>query len=81
MIEFIASGAGTAMFIIILVILLLGYAAICIFEALTTDEFDPVCEAKCKNCICYDMCKEHGCHYECPDYMTEEELQKKGGII
>ena len=49
-----------------------------IIESILVDDFDPVCEQKCRQCICYGMCKEHGCHYECPDYMTEEMLRRKG---
>lgn len=78
MTDFLTSGAGMAMILILGIVGLVGYCIICFVEAMMMDEFDPVCEQKCRSCICYNMCKEHGCHYDCKDYMTEEMLQKKG---
>lgn len=80
MLDFLSSDKGLMMLIIIGIVSVVGFVLISIFEAIVYDEYDPVCEEKCKKCICYSMCRNHGCMYECPDYMTEEMLQKKGMI-
>lgn len=78
--DFIMSPNFAGFAIVILVILGIIYALIVTFEAKAEDDFDPVIEAKCKKCICYEMCRKHGTDYECRDYMTEEMLQKRGMI-
>lgn len=78
--DFIMSPNFAGFAIVILVILGIIYAMIVTIEAKAEDDFDPVIEAKCKKCICYDMCHKHGTDYECRDYMTEEMLQKRGMI-
>lgn len=77
MIDFIESPHFGSLCIIIIIVLGIGYVLLEIFNAIIMDEFDPVCEAKCKKCINYKCCRRHGCDYECQDYMTEEMLQKK----
>lgn len=76
--EFIMSPHFGSICLILMIILGIAYAVIVTVEALIDEEFDPVIEAKCKKCICYDMCKKHGCDYNCKDYMTEEMLQSIG---
>lgn len=78
--DFIMSPNFAGFAIVILVILGIIYALIVTIEAKAEDDFDPVIEAKCKKCICHDMCHKHGTDYECRDYMTEEMLQKRGMI-
>ena len=78
MIDFLGSAQGAGCVIVLLVFLGIAYALICIFESIIEDDFDPVTEAKCKKCICYDVCRQHGCKYDCKDYMTEEDLKKRG---
>lgn len=78
MADFLTSSTGMMMIFLLGILGIVGYVILTIVEALLTDEFDPVCEEKCRQCICYKMCKEHGCHYECPDYMTEEMLRSRG---
>ena len=80
MVDFINSPKGTGLALILFVILGIIYAFVVIFESKAEDDFDPVIEAKCKKCICHDICSKHGTDYECKDYMTEEMLQKKGMI-
>lgn len=76
--EFLASGHGMALVLIIGVILGVVFAFLQIVEAKIEDDFDPVCEEKCKRCICYDICRKHGTDYECKDYMTDDMLKRKG---
>lgn len=78
MIDFLTSDAGMAMILLLGILGIVGYVILTIIEFILVDDFDPVCEQKCRSCICYGMCKEHGCHYECPDYMTEEMLRDRG---
>lgn len=78
MIDFLASAQGVWMVIVILVLFVIGYVLICAFEALFLDDFDPVTEEKCKKCIHYDTCRDHGCKYECIDFFTEKDLRKRG---
>lgn len=87
--EFLASGHGMALVLILGVILGVVFAFIQIVEAKIEDEFDPICEEKCKKCVCYDICRKHGTDYECKDYFpcldyepreqkTEDMLNRKG---
>lgn len=76
--DFIMSPNFAGFAIVILVILGIIYAFIVTIEAKAEDDFDPVIEAKCKKCICHDICSKHGTIYDCQDYMTEEMLRKKG---
>lgn len=78
MIDFLTSDAGMMMILLLGILGIVGYVILTIIESILVDDFDPVCEQKCRQCICYGMCKEHGCHYECPDYMTEEMLRDRG---
>lgn len=78
MADFLTSDKGMTMLLLLGILAIVGYVILVVFEAITTDEFDPVCEQKCKDCICYDVCKRHGCDYDCQDYMTEEMLKQKG---
>lgn len=78
MLDFLASDKGIAMMIVLGVVGVLGYVLVSIVEAIGIDEYDPICEERCKKCICYDVCRNHGCIYECKDYMTEEMLRKSG---
>ena len=76
--EIITSPNFGGICLVILVILGIIYGLVVFFESIIDDDFDPVVEARCKKCICYDICRKHGCNYDCKDYMTEEMLQKKG---
>ena len=78
MIDFLTSDKGLMMIFVLGVIAIIGFVILSVVESILYDEFDPVCEEKCKKCICYDMCRNHGCIYECKDYMTEEMLRRKG---
>ena len=78
MIDFLTSDKGLMMLLVIGIIGAVGFVLLNIAEAIMFDEFDPVCEEKCKKCICYEMCRNHGCIYDCRDYMTEEMLRRKG---
>ena len=78
MIDFLTSTQGIMMMITFGILGAVGFIIFSVMEAVMYDEFDPVCEHKCKKCICYDMCRHHGCIYDCPDYMTEEQLQERG---
>lgn len=78
MIDFLTSDAGMMMILLLGILGIVGYVILTIIESILVDDFDPVCEQKCRSCICYSMCREHGCHYECPDYMTEEMLRDRG---
>lgn len=78
MLDFLDSPHFGSMCIVILIVLGVGYVLLEIFNAIIMDEFDPVCEEKCKKCINYNVCRRHGCDYECVDYMTEEMLRRKG---
>ena len=78
MLDFLESPHFGSMCIVILIILGVGYVLLEIFDAIIMDDFDPVCEEKCKKCINYKYCRRHGCDYECVDYMTEEMLRGKG---
>ncbi len=80
MIDFLSSEKGLMMLIIIGIVSVVAFIVVSFFEAIFSNEFDPVCEAKCKKCICYDVCLHHGRKYGCEDYMTEEMLRKKGMI-
>jgi hypothetical protein len=80
MIDFLTSAQGQTMLVLLGILAVIAYVVITILESIFTNDFDPVCEKKCKDCICYNMCRDHGCVYDCPDYMTEEMLQKKGFI-
>ena len=78
MIGFLSSNQVLAFIALAGIILIIGYVILTVFEAIVYDDFDPVCEQKCKKCICYGHCPNHGCLYDCPDYMTEEILREKG---
>lgn len=78
MLEFLESPHFGSMCILILIVLGIGYVIIEIIDSIIMDDFDPVCEEKCKKCINYKVCRRHGCDYECRDYMTEEMLRRKG---
>lgn len=78
MLDFLDSPHFGSMCIVILIVLGVGYVLLEIFNAIIMDDFDPVCEEKCKKCINYKVCRRHGCDYDCIDYMTEEILRRKG---
>lgn len=78
MLDFLDSPHFGSMCIVILIVLGVGYVLLEIFNAIIMDDFDPVCEEKCKKCINYKVCRRHGCDYDCIDYMTEEMLRRKG---
>lgn len=78
MIDFLTSAHFTGLCIVILILLVVGYVILEIFDAIIMDDYDPICEAKCKKCINYKVCRRHGCDYNCIDYMTEEMLRGKG---
>lgn len=65
-------------FVIILIVLVVGIFVLAeIYDSIVMDEFDPVCEERCKKCINYPVCMEHGCHYQCDNYCTEEDLAEE----
>lgn len=66
-----------AWLLVLLAVLALIYGIIIEFED-QEDGIDPIIEAKCKECISYDVCQHHGRKYGCKDYMTEEMLKRKG---
>lgn len=72
--EFLASGHGMALVLILGVILGVVFAFLQIIEAKIEDEFDPICEEKCKKCDYYDVCRKHGTDYNC----TDDMLKRKG---
>lgn len=59
-------------------ILLLGlgivYAIICFFDSITDNEYDDVTEQRCKRCVHYKVCSNHGCKYNCKDFYEEDDL-------
>lgn len=66
-----------AWLLVALAVLAIIYGIIIEFEN-KEDGIDPILEAKCKECICYEGCHHHGRKYGCKEYMTEEMLKRKG---
>ena len=78
MIDFLSSDKGLMMLIVLGIASIIAFIVVSIFEAIVNDDFDPVVERKCKNCICYPVCLHHGRNYECKDFITEDMLRKRG---
>lgn len=66
-----------AWLLVALAVLAVIYGIIIEFEN-QEDGIDPIIEAKCKECISYEGCQNHGRKYGCKEYMTEEMLKRKG---
>lgn len=78
MIDFLTSDQGLMLLVVIGIGAVIAFIVLSVFEAMVNDDFDPVIEAKCKNCVCYSVCLHHGRDYECRDYMTDDMLRQKG---
>lgn len=79
MADFLLSPQGTTAIILCGILAAVGYILLEILDCLWSSDYDPMIEKKCRKCVYYDRCIEHGCHYDCY-YYTDTDMIKRRGV-